>query len=119
MRSAKHRRRKDKLQSVTLFHRLHSECGKVSVHLPPCITRNVLDFVGGIHRRFVECKLLGYFGDGVKHWHDPIVEDVKVSCAQPEALQSETRAEIDERPFHWQRFEQRILVSVESQSGIS
>jgi hypothetical protein len=66
----------------------------------------------------VECKLLGYFGDGVKHWHDPIVEDVKVSCAQPEALQSETRAEIDERPFHWQRFEQRILVSVESQSGI-
>jgi len=44
---------------------------------------------------------------------DPVVQDVKIPCAQPEALKFDTRTEVDKWPVRWQGFEQRILVSVE------
>ena len=98
---------------MTSVRRPNSECTQAIVYLFPRVTANEFDTVRLEHRCFVKCELLGHFDDSMEHWHDPVIQDIEVPRTQPEALQSDARTEIDERPILRQGFEQRTLVPVE------
>ena len=89
---------------MTPFNRPNSKCLQTIIYPLPRVTADIFDTMGLEHRCFVKCELLGYFDDSMEHWRDPVIQYVEVSCTQPEALQSDARTEIDERPIHWQGF---------------